>query len=243
MSEPPTTARKVALVTGGARRVGRAMVERLARDGYDIAFTFRHSQKQAMQLQADLTSTGVRVLPLNADFDRLEQSIAMLRERFIKWSPRLDLLVNNASAYAPDTKLSAESAMRANYIAPVRLIETFRGELAAASGSVINMLDVLAERPMPSFSNYSASKAALWNATLSLARSLAPAVRVNGIAPGVVEWNEQTAEADREAYVEKVPLKRIGTPEEVAALLRYLAVDASFITGQVIRIDGGRSLL
>ena len=125
----------------------------------------------------------------------------------------------------------------------LRLIETFRGELTAANGSVVNMLDVLAERPMPSFANYSASKAALWNATLSLARTLSPAVRVNGIAPGVVEWNDQTAEADREAYVKKVPLKRIGTPEEVATLVKFLAVDATFITGQIIRIDGGRSLL
>jgi pteridine reductase len=235
--------RKVALVTGGSKRVGRAIVERLARDGWDVAFTFRHSQKQALQLQNDLASAGVRVLPLNADFDRLDQTIAMLRERFIKWSPRLDLLVNNASAYAPDTKLSADAAMRANYVAPVRLIETFRGELASANGSVVNMLDILAERPMPSFSNYSASKAALWNATLSLARSLAPAVRVNGIAPGVVEWSEQTPEADREAYVKKVPLQRIGTAGEAATLVKFLAVDATFITGQVFRIDGGRSLL
>jgi pteridine reductase len=235
--------RKVALVTGGAKRVGRAIVERFARDGWDVAFTFRHSQKQALQLQNDLASSGVRVLPLNADFDRLDQTIAMLRERFIKWSPRLTLLVNNASAYAPDVKLSADAAMRANFVAPVRLIETFAGELASASGSVVNMLDILAERPMPSFSNYSASKAALWNATLSLARSLAPAIRVNGIAPGVVEWNEQTPEADRDAYVKRLPLKRIGTADEVATLVKFLAVDATFITGQVIRIDGGRSLL
>ena len=235
--------RKVALITGGAKRVGRAIAARFAVDGWDVAFTFRHSQKQALQLQSELAATGVRALPLNADFDRLDQAIAMVRERFIRWSPRLDLLVNNASAYAPDTKLSADAAMRANFVAPVRLIETFKGELTAANGSVVNMLDVLAERPMPSFSNYSASKAALWNATLSLARSLAPKVRVNGIAPGVVEWNEQTPEADRAAYVKKVPLQRIGTAEEVATAVKFLAVDATFITGQVIRIDGGRSLL
>ena len=235
-------ARRVALVTGGARRVGRAIVERLAHDGWDVAFTFRSSQKQALQLQADLMSTGVRVLPLNADFDRLEQSIAMVQQRFIKWSPRLDLLVNNASAYAADEKLSPDAAMRANYIAALRLVEAFTAELKAANGSVINMLDVMAERPMPSYSNYSASKAALWNATLSLARSLAPEVRVNGIAPGVVEWNEQQEESYREAYVKKVPLKRIGSPGEVATLVKFLATDATFITGQVIRMDGGRSI-
>lgn len=239
MSEP----RKVALVTGGAKRVGRAIVTRLANDGWDVAFTFRHSQKEALQLQSELAPTGVRILPLNADFDRLDQSVAMVQQRLLKWSPRLDLLVNNASAYAPDTKLSADAAMRANYVAPLRLVEAFTDALASANGSVINMLDVLAERPMPSFANYSASKAALWNATLSLARSLSPAIRVNGIAPGVVEWNEQTSEGDREAYVKKVPLKRIGTPAEVAALVTFLAVDATFITGQVIRIDGGKSVV
>lgn len=229
-------------MTGGAKRVGRAIVERLARDGWDVAFTFRSSQKQALQLQNDLAPTGVRVLPLNADFDRLEQSIAMVQQRLLKWSPRLDLLVNSASAYAPDTKLSADVAMRTNYIAPLRLMDAFKSELTAANGSVINMLDVMAERPMPGFSNYAASKAALWNTTLSLARMLAPAVRVNGIAPGVVEWNEQQGEAEREAYVKRVPLKRIGTPAEVASLVKFLAVDATFITGQVIRIDGGRSI-
>ena len=187
--------------------------------------------------------TGVRVLPLNADFDRLEQSITMVQQRFLKWSPRLDLLVNNASAYAADAKLSADAAMRANFVGPVKLIETFAGELRASHGAIVNMLDVMAERPTASYSNYAASKAALWNATMSFARSLAPHVRVNGIAPGVVEWNEQTLDADRTAYVKKVPLARIGTPAEVATLVKFLATEATFITGQVIRIDGGRSLL
>ena len=236
--------RKVALVTGGARRVGAAIVRRLADDGWDVAFTFRSSQKAALALQTSLASAGAvnRILPLSADFERLEQSLTMVRERFIKWSPRLDLIVNNASVYSPDAKLSAEVAMRVNYIAPTRLIETFRTELTTANGSVVNLLDAMVERPMPSYSNYAASKAALWNATLSLARSLAPAVRVNGIAPGVVEWAENVSQADRDAYTAKVPLKRVGTPEDIAAAVRFLAVDATFITGQIIKIDGGRSL-
>lgn len=235
--------RKVALVTGGAKRVGRAIVESLARSGWDVAFTFRTSQKQALLLQSDLTSTGVRVLPLSADFERLEQAVAMVQQRFLKWAPRLDLLVNSASVYAPDARLSAEVAMRANFIAPTRLIETFRDELTAARGNVVNMLDILAERPMPSYSNYCASKAALWNATLGYARSLAPAVRVNGIAPGVVDWPDAMPEAERQKYLEKVPLARAGTPTEVASLVKFLVEEGTFITGQVIRLDGGRSLI
>lgn len=234
--------RKVALITGGAKRVGAALVETFARGGWDVAFTFRSSQKEALALQASLASTGARVLPLSADFDRLDQTIEMVRQRFAKWSARLDLLVNSASVYAPDRQLSAEVAMRTNFSAPLRLIETFRNELVVAKGSVINLLDILAERPMPSYSHYCASKAALWNATLSWARTLAPDVRVNGIAPGVVEWPADIPKADREKYLAKVPLARAGTPDDVARLARFLAEEGTYLTGQVIRLDGGRSI-
>lgn len=235
--------RRVALVTGGARRVGAAIVLDLAARGWDVAFTFKTSQQAALKVQADCVALGVRALPLSADFERLDMAVAMVRERLLKWSPRLDLLVNNASAYAPDGKLSAEAAMRANYIAPTRLIEAFAPQLKAARGNVINLLDVLAERPRPSYSNYCASKAALWNATLSFARLLAPDVRVNGIAPGVVEWPDAMPQAERERLAAKIPLGRAGTPAEVASLVRFLVDDGSFITGQVIRLDGGRSLV
>lgn len=235
--------RNVALVTGGARRVGAAIVRALARAGWDVAFTFKTSQKAALELQTECVALGVRALPLTADFEHLDTAIAMVRQRFVKWSPRLDLLVNNASAYAPDMKLSGEVAMRTNYIAPTRLIESFAAELKASRGSVVNLLDVMAERPRPTYSNYCASKAALWNATLSFARSLAPAVRVNGIAPGVVEWPDAMPPAERERLTSKIPLGRAGTAEEVASLVRFLADDGKFITGQVIRLDGGRSLV
>lgn len=235
--------RKTALITGGARRVGRALVETFAGAGWDVAFTFRSSQKEALALQSSLASTGARILPLSADFDRLDQSLAMLQQRFLKWSTRLDLLINSASAYAPDRQLSAEAAMRTNFSAPIGLIETFRAELSASGGCVINLLDILAERPMASYSHYCASKAALWNATLSWARMLAPEVRVNGIAPGVVDWPDGMPEAEREAYLAKVPLKRAGSPADVARLAKFLVEDGTYITGQVIRLDGGRSIV
>lgn len=235
--------RKIALITGGAKRVGRELVETFARAGWDVAFTFRSSQKEALALQTALENLDVRILPLSADFDRLDQTVAMIQQRFLKWSPRLDLLVNCASTYAPDRQLSAEAAMRTNFSAPIRLIETFRSELVAAKGNVINLLDILAERPMASYSNYCASKAALWNATLSWAKTLAPDVRVNGIAPGVVDWPSDMPEAEREKYLERVPLKRAGTPSDVAKLAKFLVEEGTYITGQVIRLDGGRSIV
>ena len=234
--------RNVALVTGGARRVGAAIVRGLARAGWDVAFTFKTAQKPALELQGECVALGARALPLSADFEHLDTAIAMIRQRYLKWSPRIDLLVNNASAYAPDMKLSAEAAMRTNFIAPVRLIESFAPELKASGGSVVNLLDVLAERPRPSYSNYCASKAALWNATLSFARSLAPDIRVNGIAPGIVEWPDAMPQPERDRLTAKIPLGRAGTPEDVASLVRFLAGDGKFITGQVIRLDGGRSI-
>jgi pteridine reductase len=104
------------------------------------------------------------------------------------------------------------------------------------------MVDLLAEKPWPEFLAYCASKAALANLTLGLAKELAPEVTVNGIAPGVVDWPDDYPEADRQKYLKRVPLGRAGTPEDVAHLVHYLATEGSYITGQIIRLDGGRSI-
>jgi pteridine reductase len=109
-------------------------------------------------------------------------------------------------------------------------------------GHVVNMIDLLAERPWPQFLAYCASKAALGNLTLGLARELAPQVTVNGIAPGVVQWPDDYPKQEREKYLQRVPLARSGTPEDVAELVHYLVTGGSYITGQIIRLDGGRSI-
>ena len=122
------------------------------------------------------------------------------------------------------------------------LCQSFAPLLRASRGHVVNMVDLLAERPWPQYVAYCASKAALWNLTLSLARDLAPDVTVNGIAPGVVEWPDDYPESEREKYLKRVPLSRAGTPTDVAETVHFLCTAGSYITGQVIRLDGGRSI-
>jgi pteridine reductase len=126
--------------------------------------------------------------------------------------------------------------------APLLLCRAFEAPLRQSRGHVVNMLDLLAEKPMPSHAVYCASKAALWNLTLSLARELAPEVTVNGIAPGVVEWPADYPQAEREKYLRRVPLGRAGTPADVAEAVLFFCRTGSYVTGQVLRLDGGRSL-
>lgn len=238
---------RVALITGAARRVGRAIALRLAEEGLDIAFTFHRSDDDAAELCELITRLGRRCEMLKVDLARTPdgptETTAWFRGRF----DRLDVLVNNASRYAPsestsDSGLLLRSMMALHVETPLLLCRTLRGKLEAAGGSVINMLDIMAERPWPRYAEYCASKAALWNLTLALTRELAPLVRVNGIAPGVLEWPEDMAQADREAYLRRVPLGRAGSPQDAAEAVAFLALRAPYVTGQILRIDGGRSL-
>lgn len=241
MSSLPTNpATRFALVTGGARRVGAAIVQTLVDAGWEVAFTYNQSSYAASALVSTLDG---RTTAHQCDLSRRESIDALVRSL----NPsRLDLLVNNASIYLPDADLSAEqldAMRRTNVDAPIALADRFAPLLRHSGGCVINMLDILAERPMPSYSAYCATKASLWNATLSMARTLAPEARAVGIAPGVVDWPDEMPKADRETYLQRVPLRRAGTPQDVATLVRFLATEGTYITGQIIRLDGGRSIV
>jgi pteridine reductase len=155
--------------------------------------------------------------------------------------------VNNASLYAPsalaDTGAEQSRRLMAIHLeSPLLLCQHFEARLRAAKGHVVNMVDLLAERPWPAYLAYCASKAALWNLTLGLARTLAPDVTVNGIAPGVVEWPDDYPEEDRQKYLKRVPLGRAGTPEDVAGAVHYFVGEGKYVTGQILRLDGGRSI-
>ncbi len=200
--------RRTALITGGARRVGRAIAKRLGQAGFDVLITYHTSGTDAGTLAAELQASGVKCDALQVD---LESADAVVR--IVEWakatSPRLDVLVNNASVYLPDS--AADRAVlhrrlhRVNVEVPLALAHDLSSRLRGVRGQVINMLDLLATRPMPSYSIYSASKAALLNATRSLARELAPEATVNGISPGVVDWPDDMPLEEREKYLLKVP--------------------------------------
>jgi pteridine reductase len=238
---------RVALVTGGAKRVGRAIVERLAAGGFDVAFTYLSSPADADALVAAIRAVGRNALALRVDLTQPVAAVETIRRDFFQVFNRLDVLVNSASIYAAadlsrSTVELSRRLMAIHVESPLLLCQTFAEHLRSARGHVVNMADLLAERPWPQYLAYCASKAALANLTLGLARELAPEVTVNGIAPGVVAWPDNYPEADKQKYLQRVPLARAGTPQDVAELVHFLVTGGSYINGQIIRLDGGRSI-
>jgi len=238
--------RPVALVTGGARRVGRQIAISLAEAGFDVAITFNKSASDAAETLDSIQQTGTAAFGLRADLTDCD-SAPHIAASVIETFGRLDVLVNNASIYEPGGIKEAKDGQLADmwaihYRSPLLLCRSVEKQLRKSRGHIVNMLDVLAEKPMPSHAVYCASKAALWNLTLSLARELAPNVTVNGIAPGVVDWPADYPKADRTKYLRRVPLGRAGTPLDVANAVVFFCTKAPYVTGQVLRLDGGRSL-
>jgi pteridine reductase len=250
--------RPVALVTGGARRVGRATCLELARAGCDIIVTYRDSSADAQSLLTTLRDLGACASCVHLPLDDLSEVDAAARSIAASHS-RCDVLVHNASVYepAPLAAIEPNRALRdmtVNALAPLMLSRHLAPALTQSTlpggGAIIAMADIhaLGEHGIPraGFASYAMSKAALVEMVRTLARELAPRVRANALALGVAAWPESGHESDaaaQQAYLSRVPLARPGTPDEVAKAVRWLALDAHSITGQVIRIDGGRSML
>jgi pteridine reductase len=240
----------VALVTGGAKRVGRAISLELARAGCSVSIHYRTSEQEAQQLAAEIAALGRRAVTVRGDLND-PSAWATIVEATVGGLGRLDVLVNNASVFLGDGDDSLEGfdpsfwarVLQTNLIAPVGLCHHAKGHLEAGGrGKIVNLCDVAADRPWPAHLAYCASKAALVCITKALARAMAPSVQVFGISPGVAVFPESYEAALREHLVAQVPQKRAGTPDEVARLVRFLVEEGSYMTGQVIAIDGGRSV-
>lgn len=234
---------RVALITGAARRVGRAIALRLADAGCHVAVHYHRSERDAEQTAAACRARGVRAITLAADLADTPATAA-LPGAVVSALGRLDVLVNNASVFermtADQFTLDAwEHTLRVNLTAPMVLIDAARNELVRNRGAVINLCDAATRRPAAAYTAYHASKAGLETLTSVLARGLAPAVRVVGVAPGVAEWPPGYDAALRERLTARIPLGRACTFEEVAALVHFLLAEGDYITGEIVRIDGG----
>jgi pteridine reductase len=243
-----TIAHPVALVTGSARRLGAAIVRRLHADGFDVAIHCHASREEADALAGELEAARAgSTVVLQADlsqFDRLPELIAQAIGRF----GRLDALVNNASSFfatpfGEATPAQWDTLFNANARAPFFLAQAAAPHLRATHGAIVNMADIYAERPLRAHALYGMSKAALVHMTRALALELAPDVRVNAIAPGAILWPDHGKDdAAKQAMLDRTPLHRTGTPEEIAQTVRWLLREATYTTGQVLRLDGGRML-
>ena len=244
----PSHPRPVALITGAGRRVGAVIARALHGAGYDLALHYRHSADAAQSLAEELEqqrgdSTTLVHAEL-AELDALPGLVGGVLARF----GRLDALVNNASAFYPTPVGSATPAQwnelfASNAQAPFFLAQAATPVLRRAGGAIVNLVDIYAERPLANHPIYCMAKAALLAMTRALALDLGPQVRVNAVAPGAVMWpSEGKSYDDKQAMLERTPLKRAGSPEDVASAVLWLLRDAPFVTGQVIRVDGGRTL-
>lgn len=242
---------KVVLVTAGAKRIGAAIVRCLHQAQVDIILHYRYSQTEAQLLFDELNdkrSGSVKLIQA----DLLDtQALPQLAQRVLGYFGQIDGVVNNASSFFA-TPLNEVSEMHwhdligTNLKAPFFLIQALAPYLLEKKGAVVNIADIHAVQPMKEYSVYSIAKAGLVALTRSLALELAPYVRVNAVAPGANIWPEVNAdftEETKEQIFSSIPLARIGTPEDIAIVVRFLLFETNYITGQVINVDGGRSLV
>jgi pteridine reductase len=239
---------KCALVTGAARRIGAAIVRRLHAEGASVAIHYRGSANDAAKLRDELDGlrTGSAAI-FRADLSDLGQLTA-LPDSVAGWMGRLDILVNNASAFYPTplgeiTENDWLDLVGSNLKAPLFLSQAAWPHLRTAGGTIVNLVDIHARRPLRNHSVYGAAKAGLAMLTRSLAKDMAPQVRVNGIAPGAILWPEDGMTATvQDTIIRQIPLGRPGAPDDIAGCVLYLVRDATYVTGQIIAVDGGRSI-
>lgn len=244
----------VALVTGGARRIGAAIARRFHGAGCRVVIHYNQSKQEAEQLAAELNGATVQ-----ADLTR-QADVARLAQDSLACFGRIDYLINNASSYYPTplpeaTQSQWDDLIDSNLRAAFFLTRDLQEELKKHGGSVVNIIDAMCEGGMEKHSIYSIAKYGLAGMTRSLARELGPALRINGVSPGAILWpasledsalaqsaNPEQIEAMRNKVLAQIPLGKLGTPKAIADATYFLAVEASYMTGSILKVDGGRSL-
>ena len=240
---------KTILITGAAKRVGAAIVRRLHQAGASLVLHYRASERDAHALQSELNLQRAQsVVLVKADLLEtagLPEIVKTCVDRF----GALDALINNASAFYPTpmgtiTAANWDDLIGANLKAPLFLSQAAATALKKSTGCIVNIADIHADRPLKNYVVYSISKAGLVGLTKSLARELGPEVRVNAVAPGPIAWPEDGSydEVTRQRTISHTLLKRIGDPDDIARAVYYLIAEAPYVTGQIIAVDGGRSV-
>jgi pteridine reductase len=245
----PSLSGKVVLVTGAARRIGAAIARRLHAEGALLMIHYRKAEREALQLQAELNAQRADSVAL-LQADLLDPAgLSEIVKNTVSRFERLDALVNNASSFYA-TPVGAigfedwESLLGTNVKAPLFLSQAAAPHLKKTNGCIVNITDIHAERPLKNYVVYSIAKAALSGLTRSLARELGPEVRVNAVAPGAILWPEDGSydELTRQRVISHTLLKRAGDAPDIARAVLFLIAEAPYITGQVIAVDGGRSI-
>lgn len=240
----------VALITGSAHRLGARTAQLLHERGWNLVIHYRSREEQAQSLAMAMNQQRENsALVLQADLTAMANTQRLGHEAAAHWG-RLDALVNNASVFYPNPTPDATeddwaTIMNTNLKAPFFLLQACLPALRESAGSVVNLIDIYSEKPLPEHPLYCASKAGLAALTRSWAKDLAPEVRVNGVSPGAILWPEGDANVDSDyqnRILAKTPLNRTGTPDDIARTIVFLLADAPFITGQILSVDGGRSL-
>jgi pteridine reductase len=239
---------RVVLVTGAARRIGAALVRGFHRQGARVVIHCHRSVREAEQVREELNAARAGSAIVVAANLLDDPAPAKIIEPTLAAFGRLDVLINNASTFYPTPLGSITSAhwndlIGSNLRAPLFLSQAAAPHLRKTQGLILNMIDIHAQRPLPEHPVYSTAKAGLVMLTRALARELGPDVRVNGIAPGPILWPDGGVDPELQAeIIEKTLLKRMGSPEDIVRTALFLASDASYITGQILAVDGGRSV-
>lgn len=238
----------VALVTGSARRIGAVINRQLHQRGHNVIVHYHRSASEAQALVDELNATRAHsAVAVSQDLLDTEALPSLIDTAIQTWG-RLDLLVNNASSFYPThigdiTSAHWEDLLGSNLKAPLFLAQAAMPHLRQTQGSIVNIVDVHAQRPLSQHPVYCAAKAGLASLTQSLAKDCGPEVRVNGVSPGSILWPEQSSgTTTQDDILRRTALKRSGTPEDIAQAVVFLACDAPYVTGQILAVDGGRSL-